>query len=209
MSTHTLTIAILGAGNIGGTLGKKWHAAGHQVAFGVNNPESPKVQAVRSDLGDTVVISSIADVLAKNPDVVVLAIPGKAVDEVLATYAAQLDKRIIIDATNRVGETTMHSLEVFEKHAPQAQVFRAFNTLGWENFADPYFDGIQADLFYCGPEGEARSTVEGLIGDVGLRGVYLGGPDKVGLVDAAAGLWFALVFGQGKSRHLAFKVLER
>jgi 8-hydroxy-5-deazaflavin:NADPH oxidoreductase len=31
MTANKLTITILGAGNIGGTLGRKWHAAMHQV----------------------------------------------------------------------------------------------------------------------------------------------------------------------------------
>jgi len=37
--------------------------------------------------------------------------------------------------------------------------------------------------------------------------VYVGGPDKVGVVDAVASLWFALALGQGKGRRLAFKTL--
>jgi hypothetical protein len=32
-----MKIAIIGGGNIGGTLGKKWAKAGHQVVFGVRN----------------------------------------------------------------------------------------------------------------------------------------------------------------------------
>ena len=32
-----MKIAVLGAGNIGGTLGKKWLAAGHEVVFGVRD----------------------------------------------------------------------------------------------------------------------------------------------------------------------------
>ncbi len=36
----SLRIAILGAGDIGGTLGRKWARAGHTIAFGVKNPAS-------------------------------------------------------------------------------------------------------------------------------------------------------------------------
>src|SRR3974377_1261539 len=38
MTTRTLSIAVLGAGNVGGTLGRKWHVAGYRVAFGVSDP---------------------------------------------------------------------------------------------------------------------------------------------------------------------------
>jgi hypothetical protein len=37
----------------------------------------------------------------------------------------------------------------------------------------------------------------------------LGDLSQVGLVDTVASLWFALVFGQGMGRQLAFKVLTR
>jgi 8-hydroxy-5-deazaflavin:NADPH oxidoreductase len=103
----------------------------------------------------------------------------------------------------------LNSFASFQLHTPQAHLFRAFNSLGWENFADPLFDGIPADLFYCGPEGDARAAVEQLISDIGLHPMYLGGPEQVGLVDSVASLWFALALGQKRGRHLAFKVLSR
>jgi len=207
MAEEKLAVAVLGAGNIGGTLGKKWSVAGHQVRFGVNNPAGKNAQALRAGLGDGVVIGTIEEVLQGNPDIVVIALPGGAVESVAQTYAAQLNGRIIIDAANRMGEDSMHNLAPFQQHAPQAQLYRAFNSLGWENFAEPNFSGIQADLFYCGPGGEPKAKVEQLISDVGLRPVYLGGSEQVGLVDSIASLWFALAFGQKKGRHIAFKVL--
>lgn len=209
MTTRTVTIAVLGAGNIGGTLGRKWSGTGHQVAFGVSDPNGKKAQALRTELGDKVKIGSVADVLGTRPDVVVMALPGAAMDATITTYGTELDGRILIDAANRMGGGPMNSFATFREHTPQAHVFRAFNSLGWENFADPLFDGTAADLFYCGPDGEARTVIERLIADIGLRPMCLGGVEQVGLVDAVGSLWFALVFGQGKGRHLAFKVLTR
>ena len=203
-----LRVAVLGAGNIGGTLGRKWIHAGHTVTFGVTNPNGEKAQALKADVGDKATIGTAADALA-NADVVVMALPGAAMDEAITTNAAQLNSKIIIDAANKLGGGPMNSLATFEAHTPQAKVYRAFNTLGWENFADPHFDGIQADLFYSGPEGETREAVEQLISDVGLRPVWLGGAEQTGLVDSVGALWFALAFGQHKGRHLAFKMLSR
>lgn len=203
-----LRIAILGAGNIGGTLGRKWVAAGHRVAFGVTNPDGERAQALRTELGTKVTIGPVADALT-GTDVVVMALPGKVMDEVITKYATQLDGKIIIDTANRLGGGPMNSFATFQAHTPHARVSRAFNSLGWENFADPMFDGTQADLFYCGPDGDSREVVEQLITDVGLRPVRLGDVDQVGLVDSVGALWFALAFGQGKGRRLAFKVLSR
>ncbi|GLV55716.1 hypothetical protein KDH_25600 [Dictyobacter sp. S3.2.2.5] len=207
MERKALVIAVLGAGNIGRTLGKKWSQAGHELHFGVSDPAGKNAQLVHSEFGDQATVGTIEDALQKQPDVVLIALPGPAVEEVARQYATRLDGRIIVDAANRVGEDSMHNLGHFQQHTPQAQLYRAFNSLGWENFAEPNFEGIQADLFYCGTDGATRATVEQLISEVGLRPVYLGGVDKVGVMDAVASLWFALVFGQKKPRHLAFKVL--
>jgi len=203
-----LRIAVLGAGNIGGTLGRKWAAAGHQVAFGVNDPAAARAQALRAELGNKVTIGPVAHALEAG-NVVVMAFPGAAMDETITTYAAQLDGKIIIDAANRMGGGPMNSFATFQTRTPNARVFRAFNSLGWENYADPVFNGVQADLFYCGPDGDAREMVEQLIINVGLRPMRLGDIDQVGLVDSVSQLWFALALRQGKGRHLAFKVLSR
>jgi predicted dinucleotide-binding enzyme len=201
----TLRIAVLGAGKIGGTLGRKWVAAGHQVAFGVRDPEDERATALRAELGERARVSTIADALAGS-DVVLLAIPGKVAAETAARLGAALDGRIVIDATNNMGARTVNSVAAIQAAAPGAHVFRAFNGYGWENFADPVFDGIQADLLYVGPEGDAGAAVEGLIADVGLRPVRLGGPDQAGLTDDLLHVWFTMVRG-GRGRHLAFKVL--
>jgi predicted dinucleotide-binding enzyme len=208
MATEKLNIAVLGAGNIGGTIGRKWAQAGHQVTFGVNDPNGKNAQELRSELGDSVKIGTLADVLSGNPDVVLLALPGTAVESTIAQYASQLDGRIIIDAANRMGAPTMNSFSALQQHTPQARIYRAFNIYGYENFANPEFNGVQADLFFCGTPGDSRAIVEQLIREVGLRPMYLGGVEQVGRVDSITGVWFALALGQGKGRHLAFKVLE-
>ena len=106
-----------------------------------------------------------------------------------------------------MGGGPLNSFATFRARTPNARVFRAFNTYGWENFADPNLGGVQADLFYCGPDGESRAVVERLISDVGLRPMRVGDADQVDAVDGVVRLWFALVSGQHMGRHLAFKVL--
>lgn len=83
---------------------------------------------------------------------------------------------------------------------------RAFSTLGGENFANPYIDGTQIDLFYCG-HADSRSISDDLITTIGLRPVYLGDLDAAPALDGMTRVWFALAFGQGKGRRIAFKLL--
>jgi len=184
-------------------------SAGYQVAFGVSDPNGKNAQALRSELGDKVAIGSVADALSSSPDVVDMAIPGAAMDATIAQYANQLDGRTIIDTANKMGGGPLNSFATFQQHTPRARIYRAFNTLGWGNFANPEFECGPADLFFCGPDGDSRAEVEQLITAIGLRPIYLGGVEQVGLVDAVGSLWLALAFGQHKGRHLAFKVLTR
>jgi len=91
MTTKKLTITILGAGNIGGTLGRKWHAAGHKVVFGVSNPEGKHAQELRSELGESVIVSTAAEALAYESDIVVMALPGTAMEASITANSSQLD----------------------------------------------------------------------------------------------------------------------
>lgn len=201
-----MRIAVLGAKIIGGTLGRKWAQAGHAVMFGVRNVANPEVQALAQELGATV--GTPAEAIAFG-DVVVFAIPGSAMEETIAAHGPALAGKIVIDAANRMGGGPMNSAAAFAAHAPAAQVYRAFNSVGWEVFANPQFGDVVADLFYCGPGGAGQAAVEQLIRDVGLRPVRLGDISQVALVDTIGSLWFALAYGQGMGRQVAFKVLAR
>jgi predicted dinucleotide-binding enzyme len=203
-----MNIAILGAGRIGGTLGKKWATAGHNVRFGVRDPYKPEVQELIKKLKRQASASNLADAIVFG-EVVVFAIPGSAMDETIAAHAAALDGKIVIDATNKMGTAVANNLSSFTAQTPKAQVFRAFNNLGWENFEDPIYNGVPADMFYCGPEGQPRATIEKLIEEVGLRPIYLGGPEQTSLVDNLLTLWFTLVSSRNMGRKIAFKLLQR
>lgn len=208
-----MNIAVIGAGNIGGTIGGQWVRAGHTVTFCVRDPNNPEVRAQVASLSTAGVgagasVATTGEAAARG-EVVLFAIPGSAMDETIAAHAQALDGKIIIDSANKIGKKPINSLPTFAALTPAARVYRAFNTLGWENFANPRYGDQQADMFFCGPAGEARTVVESLIADVGLRPVYVGGVDQADVVDSLLTLWMALVRGQGLGRGVAFKMLRR
>jgi predicted dinucleotide-binding enzyme len=201
-------IAIIGTGNIGGTLGAAFARAGHQVRFGSRHPQpssdGPQVFLVHER--GTRSASDHATALA-DAEVVLLAVPAAALDGFLAEHAGSLAGRLVIDATNRIGAPVANAAARLSQAAPSARYARAFNTLGWENFADPVFDGVPADLFYsC--SADDRAVVEELITAVGLRPVYLG-EGKQDVVDGVLPLWFALVQANGGNRRVALRVLQK
>lgn len=203
-----MNIAILGAGNIGGVLGKKWVDAGHTIRYGMRSPNKPEIQNLVKSLGKNASASSMDEAINFG-DVVVFAIPGTVMAETITNYARALDGKTLVDTANNFGPgaKSANSMATFAAQTPNAQVYRAFNSYGWENFETTTFDGVTADLFYCGPDGEPRKVMEKLISDVGLHPLYVGGSDQAEVVDGVLRLWFALVRGQQMGRKLAFKVL--
>jgi 8-hydroxy-5-deazaflavin:NADPH oxidoreductase len=191
-------VAVIGTGNVGRTLAAAWVKAGHEVAIGSQHPETATVPA-----GAAVTEPLVA---LEEARVVVYAIPGAAMAETLTAHTVALEGRIVIDATNNMsGGPELSGL----RHLPDGAIgFRAFNSVAWEIMADPVIGGEVADMFFAGPDGAERETVAGLIADVGFRPVYTGGsPAAFAAVDSVAGLFFALAFGRGLGRRLAFRVL--
>lgn len=155
-----MRVAVIGAGNIGGTLGKRWAEKGHDVRFGLRQGSLRNDQTLHAS-GAAVV--PIADALA-DAEAVLLALPGTALPDFLASYGAGLNGKLVFDATNQRGSTVMHQVERIRHAAPDARVYRAFNSLGWEVFANPQIDGQQADMFFCGAE-DGQNEAARLIAD--------------------------------------------
>lgn len=192
-----MEIAVIGTGFIGGILGTALARSGHEVTFGSRHPGDDDVAA-----GSSASVTSVDQALA-SADVVILAVPGPAVTEFAATYRDELAGKLVIDATNRMGEPVANSRAVLPASVRYA---RAFDTLGGENMADPAFDGGRADMFFSAAEVD-RPVVEDVIEGVGLRPVYVGA-DEEGLIDCLFRLWVALAVKQGRGRRLAFRLLE-
>lgn len=190
-----MRIAVIGTGKIGGSLGAKWRAAGHNVSFGG--------RTASGDGPGGAPVVPIADALA-DADVVLMAVPGKVAAEVVSANADALNGKIIIDATNNIGAPEVNCRAAVVASAPSAQYARAFNTLGYENFVSPP-EG--ACLFFAADPG-ARQAVEELITATGLEPAFVGDGSAAGIVDGVAALWFALVQQSGGNRKLAFRVVR-
>jgi 8-hydroxy-5-deazaflavin:NADPH oxidoreductase len=194
MGCGGMKIAVIGTGNIGATIGTKWRSAGHEVAFGATS--------ARDDGPGGAPVLVAAEALAE-ADVVLLAVPGQAIPDVLSAQGAALAGKIVIDAVNRIGEPETDSRALIASAVPTARYVRAFNTLGWENFADPV-PGANL-LFAADPD--ARAVAEELITAVGLEPACVGDASATGIVDGLLPLWFALVKQNGGNRKLALRII--
>jgi len=188
-----MKVAVIGAGNIGGTIGGAWEKAGHEITYGLREPSKKKN-------------AKPIDAAIAGAEIVLLAIPATALVDLVREHKKGLDGKVLIDATNNFRAPSMNSWSDVSETVPNAHLFRAFNSLGADVFANPVLGGERADLFYAGPDGDAQEKVERLIEDAGLRPIRVGGTEHVEVVDGVLRLWFTLA--QSRGRRIAFKLIS-
>jgi hypothetical protein len=195
-----MNIAVIGTGNIGTTLGAALARSGHQVVFGSRHPDDEVVGA-----GDGTTVTEVATAL-EGADVVLVAIPGPAVEAFAAEHGPRLAGKLILDASNKMGGPVANCRAAYETHAPGARYARVFNCVGLEILQDPKFGDERADMFFAGRDDD-QNIVEQLVSDVGLRPVFVG--HDATIVDGVFRLWIALAIGQKRGRQLALHTMER
>jgi len=214
-----MNIAIIGAGNVGGTLGTRWARGGHKVAFGVRKPEDPKIRAVLDAAGPNARATSVADAV-KDAAVVGLTTPWEGTQDAIKS-AGNLAGKIIFDATNPlvlspeglkkglvIGHTTSAGEQV-AAWAPGAQVVKAFNTTGFPNMLDPKYGAQAASMLICGDDAKAKATIKQLSDELGFDTLDVGPMSNARHLEAVAMLWINLAFLEGWGVNFAFKVLKR
>ena len=183
-----MKIAVLGAGAVGSTIGRLWHAAGHDVTFATRH--ATRRRALAAELGERAHAASAADAVA-SAEVVLVAVPALAVTGALQA-AGPLDGRIVIDAANSLERGVFRqqqlSLRSLADAFPRARWARAFNSLNVNVMADDNHREPPWVLFLSGDE-EAKPAVAQLIRDAGFDPVDLGGIDDSQLQDPGSALW--------------------
>ena len=182
-----MRIAVLGTGRVGWTLGRLWHAAGHDVTFAARDATRP--QALAAELGERAHAASVAGAVAV-AEVVLVAVPGPAVTDALQA-AGPLDGRVVIDAANSFGQQQV-TLRSLAGAFPRARWVRAFNSLSASIMADDNHHEPPWVLFLSGDE-EAKPVAAQLIRDAGFDPFDLGGIDDSRLQDPDSPLWINIL----------------
>ena len=206
-----MRIAVIGAGNVGTTLGRGWTRRRHQVTYGVRDPSSAKAAALAQG-GVQVTVPTQA---VERSEVVVLATPWAATKNAVEALG-DLGGRPLLDATNPIGPGLTLAVgdggsggELVQAWAPTARVVKIFNTTGVENLASPLYGDQAATMFYCGDDEPACAVAAKLAADLGFDAVSAGPLRNARLLEPLALLWIDLARGQGVSRTVAFKLLRR
>jgi predicted dinucleotide-binding enzyme len=167
-------IAIIGTGKMGRgfAIALSPH---HEVVFGSRDPRRTR-KVLRS--------TGAADVLSPEEavagaDVVVLAVPWTAVEEITARLKG-LDGTVVIDVTVPYGEERealgrRSSGEVVQKLLRRARVVKGWNHVFSKHLTDPAVDGIAPSVLLAGNDGDAKRIVSGLAREMGFHPVDVGG----------------------------------
>lgn len=209
-----MNIAIIGAGNIGGRLGKIWASKGHTIVYGVRNPLTPKAQTIVKETEHSATATFIKDAVNQS-DVVVLATPWEAVPEVVFQIV-DIKNKILIDCTNPIHPNPEWPLsqgssaaEEIAKRLTGFKVVKAFNSLGASNLNDVMFGSVHADAFICGDDAQAKKIVSQLAKDIGFDAVDVGSLRSAEMLESLAKLWITLAYQQGIGQNIAFKLLHK
>lgn len=210
-----MKIGVIGAGNVGGTLGVRWAQAGHTVVFASRTPESAEMGELVARAGNGARAATAAEAVTES-DVLLLATPWPATRGVLEGLGP-LAGKVVIDATNpllprleglEIGTTRSGGEQVAE-WAPGARVVKAFNTVGFNVMANPAFGDGRAVLFYCGDDGAAKAAVGELAAAIGFDGRDAGPLRQARLLEPFALLWISLALQHGYGREIGFQFLAR
>lgn len=153
-------IGIIGSGNVGSALKLGLTNAGYEVL--ISNEEN------------------VAEV-ASGADVVILAVPFTALDDVVKKLGNVVNGKVLVDATNAltpefqlaVGFSTSGAEEL-QKKVPQAKVVKAFNTVFAQNMDSGKLNGKTLSAFAASDDESAKNQVLELQKAIGFDAIDAG-----------------------------------
>lgn len=201
-----MKIAVIGAGNVGGTLAKQFAKSGHTVYLGVRNQNDEKVKKL---ISKKITAHTVAEA-AKLADVIVTAAYPTDTKQI-AKQLGNVKDKVIVDAMNtfrgkpKPYKTTAEALLAYTNCR---DVARCFNTTGFNNMANPKYKGTGIDMFIAGSTDKAKKVATILAKDVGFGKVHdLGGPEAFELLEQIVVVWVSL--SQILGRNIALQILKR
>lgn len=172
-------IAVLGTGRFGGAIGGRLKSLGYDVCFGSRAPQRDSLQELLTRTG--VEAFPIAEAAA-NANMIIVATPYTAQDEVLSAIGGAKGK-LIIDATNALGISSDGLMELLSETSaaqeiqaacPDARVVKAFNTIGFHHIADPEASNGPISALLASDHMDAKSEVGDMAKALGFESVDVG-----------------------------------
>ena len=181
-------VAVIGLGNVGKVVATNLVKANRPVILTSRKLED--TQALAKELGTLATAAETGEAI-KTADVIVLAVWFHTIKELLQTYAAELEGKVIIDPSNPIAPDENGGFKKIiddDKSAGQinasflpnkVKLAKALGTLGAASLSEDSFKlPERVVLFYATDDNSINNIVEELIADVGFVGLRVGGLDQ-------------------------------
>jgi len=189
-------VAIIGHGSVGSALERGVERSGYEV---------------RSTGKDAAAVAEAA----RWGDVVVLAVPFGALDDVMKSAGDALKGKVLVDVTNALtpdhqlalGFTTSGAEEL-QKKARGASVVKAFNTVFAQNMAEGQVKGQKLSVFAASDDPAAKEKVLALGRDLGFDAVDAGPLKSARALEALGFFQIQLGYGLKMGADIGFKLVH-
>ncbi|NLR62636.1 NAD(P)-binding domain-containing protein [Chitinophaga polysaccharea] len=214
-----MKVGIIGSGAVGQTLATAFLAEGHEVMLGTRNPDKEEVKNWKSKnpKGQTGTFGATAQF----GELLVLSVAGSAAES--AVQQAGLSNfagKVVIDTTNPIAaappengvlkfftEQNSSLMEKIQGLIPEANVVKAFNSVGNALMYKPQLPGGKPTMFICGNNTAARTTVTDILTAFGWETEDMGTAVAARAIEPLCILWCIPGFLQNRWNH-AFKLLK-
>lgn len=182
-----MKIGIIGAGNIGGTLARRFKEAGHEV-FIANSRGPASLAGLAKEIGVKAVTVKEA---ARSGEVVIVTIPLKNIRDLPKDLFEGVSANVVVvDTGNYYPQQRDGRIDAIENGTPESRwvsdqlgrpVVKAFNNIYAEHLLDygrPRGAAGRIALPVAGDDKKAKDTVIRLLDEIGFDGVDAGTLDE-------------------------------
>jgi len=169
-ATDPKTIAIIGTGRVGGSLGPRLGQAGYTVIYGSRNPGDARVQELVAKSGKGAKAVAPRDA-AQAASLVMITTPWLNTEETVKGLG-DLKGKVLIDTTNTFEFKDGRDVEIpvpssgaeeIQKWAPGAHVVKAFNTINFRVMAAPEKAEGPSTIPLVGDSKEAKQAAAAVV----------------------------------------------
>jgi len=214
-----MKIGVIGSGEVGQTLGTAFLAEGHDVMLGTRDPEKDAVKKWKNEnpKGQT----GTFDATARFGELLILCVAGGgAASAVQQAGVGNFSGKVVIDTTNPIAgpppetgvlqfftEQNSSLMEKIQDLIPDANVVKAFNSVGNLMMYKPQLPGGVPTMFICGNSTVAKTTVTDILTSFGWETEDMGVAAAAQAIEPLCMLWCIPGFLHNRWNH-AFKLLK-
>lgn len=204
-----MKITVVGAGNVGRTLGARFAQLGHSVIFTARDLQGDKIKAALAEAGNSAKAEEPLGA-ARDADLIILATQYADAANALSALG-DIAGKAVVDTTNplkpdlsglSIGFETS-AAEELQRAFPSARIVKAFNSTGFNIMANPPAGAV---MMVASDDEAAKKAALDLAAGLGFQPQDAGPLSQARLLEPLAMLWISLAYRQGVGRDYTFSM---